>query len=147
MKAVETVRDALSKFDPPHSADYKKRADVYLAEMKELHQYAKAQLATIPKERRVLVTAHDAFGYFGRAYDVEVQGLQGISTATEYSVKDVQRLGALLASRGVKAVFIESSVPRRSVEAAVQGCRAKGHRVEIGGTLFSDAMGAARSTR
>ena len=143
MKAVETVRDALSKFDPPHSADYKKRADAYLVEMKELHQYAKAQLATIPKERRVLVTAHDAFGYFGRAYDVEVQGLQGISTATEYSVKDVQRLVALIARQGVKAVFVESSVPRRSVEAVVQGCQAKGHRVEIGGTLFSDAMGAA----
>ena len=143
MKAVETVRDALSKFDPAHSADYKKRADAYLLKMKELHQYAKVQLATIPKERRVLVTAHDAFGYFGRAYDVEVEGLQGISTASEYSVKDVQRIVALITKRGIKAVFVESSVPRRSVEAVVQGCRAKGHRVEIGGTLFSDAMGAA----
>lgn len=143
MQAVETVRDALSKFDPPHSADYKKRSDDYLVKMKELHQYAKTQLATIPKERRVLVTAHDAFGYFGRAYSVEVEGLQGISTASESSVKDVQRLAALIAKRGIKAVFVESSVPRRSVEAVVQSCLAKGHRVEIGGTLFSDAMGAA----
>jgi manganese/zinc/iron transport system substrate-binding protein len=143
MKAVEAVRDALSEFDPSSSAAYKSRAAAYLTKLKELHQYAKTQLATIPKSRRVLVTAHDAFGYFGRAYDVEVQGLQGISTASEYSVQDVQRLAALISKRGIKAVFVESSVPRRSVEAVVQACQSKGQPVQIGGTLFSDAMGRA----
>ena len=97
----------------------------------------------MPKAQRVLVTAHDAFGYFGRAYEVEVEGLQGISTASEYSVKDVQRIVKMLSDRKIKAVFVESSVPRRSVEAVVQGCRAKGHEVKIGGELFSDALGKA----
>jgi manganese/zinc/iron transport system substrate-binding protein len=143
MKAVESVRDSLIKFDPAHKSEYEKRATTYLAELKELHQYAKTQLATVPKAQRVLVTAHDAFGYFGRAYDVEVEGLQGISTASEYSVKDVQRLVKMLSERRIKAVFVESSVPRRSVEAVVQGCRARGHEVKIGGELFSDAMGKA----
>jgi manganese/zinc/iron transport system ATP- binding protein len=112
MSAVESVRDALSKFDPPHKAEYEKRAAAYLSKLKELHAYAKTQLATVPKAGRVLVTAHDAFGYFGRAYDVEVEGLQGISTASEYSVKDVQRLVKMLSERKIKAVFVESSVPR-----------------------------------
>jgi len=143
MKAVESVRDALNKFDPPHKAEYQKRAAAYLAELKKLDEYAKTRLATVPKAQRVLVTAHDAFGYFGRAYDVEVEGLQGISTASEYSVKDVQRIVKMLSDRKIKAVFVESSVPRRSVEAVVQGCRAKGHEVKIGGELFSDAMGKA----
>lgn len=143
MSAVESVRDSLSKFDPPHKAEYDKRSAAYLTKLKELHAYAKTQLATVPKAGRVLVTAHDAFGYFGRAYDVEVEGLQGISTASEYSVKDVQRLVKMLSERKIKAVFVESSVPRRSVEAVVQGCRARGHQVKIGGELFSDAMGKA----
>ncbi len=143
MQAVEAVRDALVEFDTANSAEYKKRADAYLAKLKELHEYSKTQLATIPKARRVLVTAHDAFGYFGRAYDVEVMGLQGISTASEYSVQDVQRLGDTISKRGIKAVFVESSVPSRSVEAVVQRSQAKGHALRIGGTLYSDAMGRA----
>ena len=143
MQAVEAVRNALVEFDTANSAEYKKRADAYLAKLKELHEYSKKQLATIPKARRVLVTAHDAFGYFGRAYDVEVLGLQGISTASEYSVQDVQRLGDIISKRGIKAVFVESSVPSRSVEAVVQRSQAKGHALRIGGTLYSDAMGRA----
>jgi manganese/zinc/iron transport system substrate-binding protein len=143
MRAAEATRDALMKFDQAHAEDYRKNAVAYLAKLKDLHEYAKTQLATVPRERRVLVTAHDAFSYFGGAYDVEVQGLQGISTASEYSVKDVQRLVALISKRGIKAVFVESSVPRRSIEAVVQGCKAKGHEVVIGGELFSDAMGRA----
>jgi manganese/zinc/iron transport system substrate-binding protein len=142
MQAAEATRDALSEFDAAHKAEYTQNAEKYLAEMKKLHEYAKVQLATVPKARRVLVTAHDAFGYFGKAYDVEVVGLQGISTASEYGLNDVQRMVKLIASRRIKAVFVESSVPRRSIEAVVQGCKAKGHNVVIGGTLFSDAMGA-----
>lgn len=142
MKAVEQVRDDLIAFDAANQADYSAKAEKYLAELKELDAYAKAQLASIPKEQRVLVTAHDAFQYFGRAYEVEVLGLQGISTASEYGLKDVQQLVDTLVDRRIKAVFVESSVPKRSIEAVVQGAAAKNHSVSIGGELFSDAMGA-----
>jgi manganese/zinc/iron transport system substrate-binding protein len=145
MKATEAVRDELAKFDAQNSEYYKTQAATNLKKLAKLHASNKKQLATVPKARRVLVTAHDAFGYFGRAYDVEVIGLQGISTASEYGLGDVQRLVNLISKRGVKAVFVESSIPRRSIEAVVQGCKAKGHNVVIGGTLYSDAMGAEGS--
>lgn len=90
----------------------------------------------------MLVTAHDAFAYFGRAYDIEVRGLQGISTAAEYGLADLQELVDLLIQRQIKAVFVESSVPRRSIEALVEGAAARGHQVRIGGELYSDALGA-----
>lgn len=143
MKAAQTTRDAFKRFDPPHAADYDKNAAAYLKKLTELDAYARRQLATVPKARRVLVTAHDAFKYFGRAYDVEVQGLQGISTASDVSVRDVQRIVQLLTARKIKAVFVETSVSKRSIEAVVQGCGAKGHDVKIGGSLYSDAMGQA----
>lgn len=141
IKSVEQVRDDLIAFDPANKDTYSANADKYVAELKELDDYARTQLASIPKEQRVLVTAHDAFQYFGRAYDVEVLGLQGISTASEYGLKDVQGLVDTLVSRQIKAVFVESSVPKRSIEAVVQGAAAKNHVVQIGGELFSDAMG------
>lgn len=141
MKAVEQVRNDLSQFDAAHAAAYQENAERYLAELKELDEYTRAQLGAIPQERRVLVTAHDAFQYFGRGYDVEVMGLQGISTASEYGLKDVQHLVDTLVERKIKAVFVESSVPARSIEAVVQGAAAKQHTVSIGGELFSDAMG------
>ena len=122
--------------------DYKKNADEYIAKLNVLDAYAKAQLATIPKDRRVLVTAHDAFNYFGRAYDLDVMGLQGISTASEASLRDVQRVVDELVKRKIKAVFVESSVPKRNIEAVVKGAKARGQDVRIGGELFSDAMGA-----
>lgn len=141
MKSVEQVRDDLAAIDPAHQNAYQANAQTYLQELKKLDEYARTQLASIPKEQRVLVTAHDAFQYFGRAYDVEVLGLQGISTASEYGLKDVQQLVDTLVQRRIKAVFIESSVPKRSIEAVVQGAAAKNHTVSIGGELFSDAMG------
>lgn len=142
MKAAEVVKGALALADPANKADYEQNAEAYLKQLKELDDYARTQLATVPKAQRVMVTAHDAFSYFGRAYDVEVMGLQGISTAAEYGLADVQRLVDLLVQRKIKAVFVESSVPKRSIEALVEGARAKGHTVVIGGELFSDAMGA-----
>lgn len=141
MFAVEKVRDELKKADATHSAEYDTNAETYLKQLMELHQYAAKQIALIPKDRRVLVTAHDAFSYFGKAYGIEVKGLQGISTATEASLQDVQRVVDLLVKRKIRAVFVESSVPRRTVEAVVQGAKARGHEVVIGGELFSDAMG------
>lgn len=141
MKATEVVRDELVKFDPDGKAVYEANATQYLKDLQDLHEWAKAQLATIPSDRRVLVTAHDAFNYFGRAYDIEVVGLQGISTASEYGLKDVQDMVDLIVRRQIKAVFVESSVPKRSIEALVEGAKARGQDLKIGGELFSDAMG------
>src|SRR5439155_14976009 len=104
-KVAGVVRDQLVKFDPDNAADYRKRAESYQQELAKLHTYAKEQIATIPKERRVLITSHDAFHYFGRAYDLEVRGIQGISTDAEASVKDINDLVEFISSRNVKAVF------------------------------------------
>ncbi|MFC7749884.1 metal ABC transporter solute-binding protein, Zn/Mn family [Paenibacillus thermoaerophilus] len=141
MKAAEVIRDELVKIDPTHADTYKKNAEAYLQKMEELDRYAREQLATIPPESRVLVTAHDAFGYFGRAYGVEVKGLQGISTASETGTKDVADLRDLLVQRKIKAVFVESSVPADRIRAVIEGAKQLGHDVKIGGELFSDAMG------
>jgi manganese/zinc/iron transport system substrate-binding protein len=139
--AAGVVRDALAAFDPKHAAQYRGRAETYQAELARLHDEVKAALATVPKDRRVLVTAHDAFRYFGRAYDVEVRGVQGISTESEAGVREVNVLVAFLVERRIKAVFVESSVSDKNVTALLEGCAAKGHKVVIGGELFSDAMG------
>jgi manganese/zinc/iron transport system substrate-binding protein len=140
-EAAGVVRDVLVKFDPKNSADYKKRADAYQAELDQLHDYAKIQIASVDKDRRVLVTAHDAFRYFGRAYNIEVKGIQGISTEVEASVKDINDLVDFITKRKVKAVFAETSVNDRNMQSLIQGCAAKGHKVVLGGKLFSDAMG------
>jgi manganese/zinc/iron transport system substrate-binding protein len=141
--AAGVVRDVLVKFDPPHADEYRRNAEQYQKELADLHGYAKAQLESIPKERRVLVTAHDAFRYFGRAYDVEVRGIQGISTENEAGVKSINELVQLLTERRIKAVFVETSVSDRNIKALLEGSRAKGHSVAIGGELYSDAMGKA----
>jgi manganese/zinc/iron transport system substrate-binding protein len=143
MRVVARIRDAYIEVDPAHADAYRQRADAYLAQVRRLHEEAQTRIAQIPRERRVLITAHDAFGYFGRAYDVEVRGLQGISTDSEASLKDVNDLVEQLVARKIRAVFVESSVPRKNIEALVEGCRARGHRVRVGGELFSDALGPA----
>lgn len=139
--AAKRTRDALIQKDPAGRDAYTKSADAYLATLDELHTYAKNTLATIPPGQRVLVTAHDAFGYFGRAYGLEVLAIQGISTDSEASLQDVNALVDTLVSRKVPAVFIESSVPRKNIDALIEGCKSRGHAVVIGGELFSDAMG------
>jgi manganese/zinc/iron transport system substrate-binding protein len=136
------VRDVLIALDPPHADDYRRNADDYRRRLDELHIYARAQLATVPRERRVLVTAHDAFGYFGRAYDVEVLAIQGISTESEAGVHKVNELVGTIADRGVLAVFVETSVSDKNIKALVEGCQSRGHALRIGGSLYSDAMGA-----
>ncbi|MEC0209517.1 zinc ABC transporter substrate-binding protein [Paenibacillus ehimensis] len=141
ISATETVRDELSKHDAANAADYKKNAEAYIKQLEELHQYAKEQIASIPEKQRVLVTAHDAFGYFGDAYGIKVMGLQGISTASEYGSKDVSDLRDFLVTNKIKAVFVESSVPKKSIEAVIEGAKKQGHEIQIGGELFSDAMG------
>ena len=142
---IDVVISTLSAIDPEGADYYAPNGKAYFAQLDSLHQWVKQQIATIPKAHRVLVTAHDAFGYFGLAYDIEVVGLQGISTVAEYGVNDVSRIVDLVVSRNVKAIFVESSVPQRSINAVREGCRARGFEVIIGGTLYSDAMGAAGS--
>lgn len=141
MKAVESVRDTLVERDPKNAKLYQTNAENYLKELAELHDYVKAQAEKVPAEKRVLITAHDAFNYFGRAYGFEVRGLQGISTATEAGTGDVQGLARFIAERKIPAIFVESSVPERNIEAVQAAVEARGFKVKVGGELFSDAMG------
>ena len=142
MKAVEAVRDGLSDADPDHAATFKANADAYLKELEELDVYVKQQAATVPPEQRVLVTAHDAFHYFGRAYGFDVKGLQGISTASEAGTADVRGLADFIAEHKIPAIFVETSVPVRNVEALQAAVRDRGGDVAIGGQLYSDALGS-----
>jgi manganese/zinc/iron transport system substrate-binding protein len=142
MKAVAQVRDTLVELDPDHASTYRSNAEAYLAELENLHQYVLEQANTIPAEQRILITAHDAFNYFGRAYGFEVRGLQGISTEAQAGTADVQTLASFIVERRIPAIFVESSVPRRNVEAVQAAVQAKGFEVRIGGSLFSDAMGS-----
>ena len=137
---AENIRDTFIEMDAAHANDYRANTEAYLAELDALHTYAKTQIASIPEASRVLVTAHDAFGYFGEAYGIDVMGIQGISTASEYGLQDLSRLVDVLVSRKVKAVFVESSVSSKSIEALVRGAESKGLNVVIGGELFSDAI-------
>ena len=142
MLVTERVRDTLAEMDPGNAPRIRERADAYLRELAALDAEARARLGAIPAERRVLVTAHDAFTYFGRAYGFEVRGLQGISTAAEAGARDVAQLADFIAARRLPAIFVETSVPRRNVEAVMEATRARGHEVAIGGELFSDSMGS-----
>jgi manganese/zinc/iron transport system substrate-binding protein len=142
-EAAAATADALAEFDSPHAVSYRANVAAYRSRLVELHQYAKDQLATVSSDHRVLVTAHDAFRYFGRAYGVEVRGIQGISTDSEAGVRQVKELVDFLVERKIKAVFIETSVSDQNIRSLLEGCAARGHQVVIGGSLFSDAMGKA----
>ncbi len=143
MKAVEQVQETLIEMDPDHRSEYEANAEAYLKELQALHQYVLDQAGTIPTEQRVLITAHDAFNYFGRIYGFDVRGLQGISTEAQAGTADVQELASFIAEKKIPAIFVESSVPRRNVEAVQAAVQARGFNVEIGGSLYSDAMGTA----
>lgn len=140
-EAVETVRQTLVEVDPAHAADYDARAAAYRAQLAELDAYVRAEATSIPADKRVLITAHDAFGYFADAYGFEVRGLQGVSTATEAGAGDVQSLAEFIVQRQIPAIFVESSVSPRTVRALEEAVQARGFDVQIGGSLFSDAMG------
>ena len=141
--AVEKVGKDLSALDPASRELYEANMQAYLAQLDELDTYIQEQIAMVPESSRVLITAHDAFGYFGEQYGVEVRGLQGTSTAAEAGAADVQELAAVLAERKIKAIFVESSVPPATIEAVQKATQAQGWDVQIGGQLFSDAMGQA----
>jgi manganese/zinc/iron transport system substrate-binding protein len=138
---AEQVAEVLSENAPENADFFKKNKENYLEELNKLETEMKAVIETLPKEKRILVTAHDAFNYFGKAYEFEVVGLQGLSTATEAGVQDVQRLSEFIIENDVKAIFIESSVPRRTIEALQAAVLSRGHEVKIGGSLYSDALG------
>jgi manganese/zinc/iron transport system substrate-binding protein len=143
MKAVEAVAKSLAEADPPNADYYQANAAAYLEELKQLDAYAKQAIATIPEEKRVLITAHDAFNYFGRAYGIEVMGIQGLSTESDAGVRDINALVDLIVTRDVQAVFVESSVSEKNVRALIEGAASRGKTVKLGGELFSDAMGEA----
>lgn len=143
--AAEAVADTYSSIDPDSADSYAERLETYSAELDELFEEATEQLEGVPESSRVLVTSHDAFNYFGEAFGWEVLAIQGISTATEATTSDIERIADLLAEREIKAVFVESSVPRQTIEAVLAAARDKGWDAEIGGELFSDAAGDADS--
>jgi manganese/zinc/iron transport system substrate-binding protein len=143
VSAVRTVADALTGQDSAGAAEYRARSDAAAAQLEQLDAWIHGRVQELPPERRVLITAHDAFNYFGRAYGFEVRGLQGINTASEAGTADVQRLAREIARRRIPAIFVETSIPQRTIEAVQAAVRARGWRVAIGGALFSDAMGDA----
>jgi len=138
---VVAVENALADIDPAHAAEYRANAARYRARLDTLDAYVRAQALRVPADKRVLITAHDAFNYFGRAYGFDVRGLQGISTASEAGTADVQELARFIAERRIPAVFVESSIPRRTIEAVREAVAARRYDVRVGGSLFSDAMG------
>lgn len=140
-KITAFVAQKLSEADPENAAFYTENSKDYLEKLKTLDADLRAIIETLPEEKRILVTAHDAFNYFGQAYGFEVVGLQGLSTATEAGVQDVQKLANFIIDKNVKAIFIESSVPKRTIEALQAAVNSKKHQGEIGGTLYSDALG------
>ena len=143
VRVLTMVAETLAVYDSRNAEAYLSKAAVYAEQLEALDAYAKEAILTIPKSQRVLVTAHDAFQYFGRAYGIEVRGIQGMSTESEAGVRDLEDLVDFIVERQIPAVFVESSVADKNVRALVEGARARGHDVIIGGSLFSDAMGQA----
>ncbi|TCJ20759.1 manganese transporter [Rubrobacter taiwanensis] len=138
---VDPVVEKLSELDPENASFYEQNGEAYKRELAELDSWVREQIETIPAERRVLVTAHDAFRYFGRAYGIEVRGIQGISTEVEAGARDIQEVAEFVAENEIPAIFVEGSVPPQNIEAVQAAARDRGWEVEIGGELFSDAMG------
>ncbi|MEW6197674.1 MAG: zinc ABC transporter substrate-binding protein [Planctomycetota bacterium] len=140
-RAVDTVARTLAEYDPLNAATYETNARKYQQDLEELDAYVRQVLGSVPEPQRILVTAHDAFRYFGRAYGLRVQGIQGISTESEAGLEDINRLVDLIVRQDVRAVFVETSVADKSVRALIEGAAARGKTVQVGGRLFSDAMG------
>ncbi|MCY4171374.1 MAG: zinc ABC transporter substrate-binding protein [Bacteroidetes bacterium] len=141
-----TLANALSLIDSTRADVFVDQASNFQSKLMDTEEYVFGRVYEIPPQKRVLVTSHDAFGYFGRAYGFEVRGLQGISTALEVGAKDVQDLATMVAERRIPAMFVESSISPRGIEAVQEAVRSKGFNVRIGGTLYGDALGGA-STR
>lgn len=141
--ALDAVAARLAELDPAGADTYQANAARYRQQLTEVHEHGLARIARIADEQRILITAHDAFNYFGRAFGMEVVGLQGISTLAEAGTSDVQDLAALIAGRKVPAIFVETSVSPRAIAAVQEAVQARGHQVVIGGEVYSDALGDA----
>ena len=137
---VGKVAMTLAVLDTTNAEVYRKRAETYISELDALDAYVHQRVSEIPSEQRILVTAHDAFGYFGQAYGIQVEAIQGISTVSDFGLRDIADLTDLIIENGIKAIFVETSVSEKSIQALITGCREKGHDVTIGGYLYSDAM-------
>ena len=135
------IAHTLGEADPDNAKVYEENLSAYSTQLAALNDYAAKAMATIPEDRRVLVTAHDAFGYFASAYGLEVRGIQGFSTESEAGVRDIEDLVTYLVEKKIPAVFVETSVSDKNIRALIEGAEAKGNDVSIGGSLFSDAMG------
>lgn len=140
-EAAEYVSSEIAALDPENAEGYAALLEDYLAELDELDGYIRERTAELPPERRVLVTAHDAFGYFGEEYGFEVRGIQGMNTSAEAGTAEISALADMIAERGVRAVFVETSVPQKSAEALIAAVRSRGGTLEIGGSLYSDSLG------
>lgn len=140
-QAGQRVLETLQQKDPSNKMLYQTNANKYLSEMDAVDTWIKQETKKIPESQRILITAHDAFHYFGKAYGIKVMGLQGISTAAEFGLQDIKRLKDVIVKNNIKAVFVESSVSPRFIESLVAGVKAEGHQLKIGGELYSDAMG------
>lgn len=143
---VKAISTQLQEEYPEFKADFQTNEAAYLKKLDDLQSYAEKRVNEIPQQQRILVTAHDAFNYFGRSQGFEVRGLQGLSTDSEYGVKDVQEMVDFLVENKIKALFIESSVSDKAMKAVIEGAKEKGRDIVIGGELFSDAMGAEGTT-
>ncbi|OEK09859.1 manganese transporter [Flavivirga aquatica] len=141
IQATQFVVTKLSEAIPEQKTTFQTNGSKYIKQLEALKTTLTATINTLPQEKRILVTAHDAFNYFGKSFGFEVVGLQGLSTATEAGVQDVQKLAAFIIEKNVKAIFVESSVPKRTIEALQAAVKSKNHEVSIGGTLYSDALG------
>ena len=141
-QAIDFAADTLEKLLPEQATGIAERKNIYHIMLDSLDVTVKTRMAEIPQKNRVLVTAHDAFGYFGRAYGVEVKALQGISTVSEFGLKDVTDLVDFISKNKIPSLFVETSVPEKYLRSVMEGCQKSGHEVKIGGSLFSDAMGA-----
>lgn len=146
-RATQAVAAMLAEFDPQHADHYQLRAEHYGEQLEQLDQYIRTVIGSVPKQQRVLITAHDAFNYFGRAYGMRVEGIQGISTESEAGLRRINGLVDLIVDSHIRAVFVETSVADRNVKALIEGAKARGYQVTIGGELFSDAMGTPGTYR
>lgn len=143
VRGVNNLSKKLQETFPEYADSIEVNRQNYAKELYYLHGRVVDQLNSIPTDQRIMITAHDAFKYFGKQYGMEVRGLQGISTTAEYGLQDVSELVKYITEKKVKAIFVESSVPKKSIEAVIEGCRESGHDVKLGGELYSDALGAA----
>lgn len=143
ISATKAVAGALSEVDPENASTYEANAAAYTAQLEALHEYAKSSIASIPEKSRVLITAHDAFNYFARAYGIEVMAAQGVTTESEAAISDINDLVNFIVENDIRSIFVENIVSDRNLQAVIEGARKKGHDLQIGGELYSDATGPA----